>query len=98
MHVAAMRPQVVAKEDLDPADSRARSGRSSSEAARKEGKPENIIDKMVEGRLRNFYAERCLLEQPFVKDDKKTVGKVAKEARHEDRAFRPLGTGQGVRP
>ena len=34
---------------------------------------------MVEGRLRNFFAERALLEQPFVKDDKKTVGKYAKE-------------------
>ena len=35
---------------------------------------------MVEGRLRNFYAECCLAEQPFVKDDRKTVGQVAKEA------------------
>ena len=35
---------------------------------------------MVEGRLRNFYAEQCLLEQPFVKDDKQTVGKVAEAA------------------
>ena len=50
-----------------------------SEAARKEGKPENIIQKMIEGRLRNFYAERVLLEQPFVKDDKKSVGQYAKE-------------------
>jgi elongation factor Ts len=51
-----------------------------SEAARKEGKAEKIIEKMVEGRLRNFYAECCLAEQPFVKDDKKTVGQAAKEA------------------
>ena len=47
------------------------------EAALKEGKPEKIVDKMVEGRLRNFYAERVLCEQPFVKDDKMTVGKYA---------------------
>ena len=52
-----------------------------SAAARQEGKPENIIAKMVEGRLRNFYSERVLLEQPFVKDDKKTVGQLAKEAK-----------------
>jgi elongation factor Ts len=52
-----------------------------AEAARQEGKPENIIGKMVEGRLRNFYSERVLLEQPFVKDDKKTVGQLAKEAK-----------------
>jgi Mrp family chromosome partitioning ATPase len=50
-----------------------------AEQARKEGKPENIIGKMVEGRLRNFFAERVLLEQPFVKDDKLTVGKYAQE-------------------
>ena len=40
------------------------------EAALAEGKPENIVEKMVEGRIRNFFAERCLMEQPFVKDDK----------------------------
>ena len=79
MHVAAMRPAVLYKEELDPAVV-AKEREILSEAARKEGKPENIIGKMVEGRLRNFYAECCLAEQPFVKDDKKTVGQVAKEA------------------
>lgn len=79
MHVAAMRPAALQKEDLDPAVV-AKEREILSEAARKEGKPENIIAKMVEGRLRNFYAECCLTEQPFVKDDKKTVGQVAKEA------------------
>ena len=49
------------------------------EAALKEGKPENIIDKMVEGRLRNFFAEKVLLEQQFVKGDKETVGKMAEQ-------------------
>ena len=49
------------------------------EAAIKEGKPENIVDKMVEGRIRNYYAERVLLEQAFVKEPKMTVGKFAKE-------------------
>ncbi len=79
MHIAAMRPAVVYKEELDPAVV-AKEREILSEASRKEGKPENIIAKMVEGRLRNFYAECCLAEQPFVKDDKKTVGQVAKEA------------------
>jgi len=79
MHVAAMRPAVLYKEELDPAVV-AKEREILAEAARKEGKPENIIAKMVEGRLRNFYAECCLAEQPFVKDDKKTVGQVAKEA------------------
>jgi elongation factor Ts len=79
MHITAMRPAVVFKEELDPAVVD-KEREILSAAARKEGKPENIIAKMVEGRLRNFYAECCLAEQPFVKDDKKTVGQVAKEA------------------
>jgi elongation factor Ts len=78
MHIAAMRPQVLAKEDLNPAEVE-KEREILSQAARNEGKPENIIAKMVEGRLRNFFAERVLLEQPFVKDDKKTVGKFAQE-------------------
>jgi elongation factor Ts len=45
--------------------------------ALKEGKPEAIVDKMVEGRLRQFFAEKVLLEQPFVKDDKQSVGQFA---------------------
>ncbi|MEN6406828.1 MAG: translation elongation factor Ts [Thermoguttaceae bacterium] len=79
MHVAAMRPAVLQKEELDPAVV-AKEREILSEAARREGKPEKIIEKMVEGRLRNFYAECCLAEQPFVKDDKRTVGQVAKDA------------------
>jgi elongation factor Ts len=79
MHVAAMRPAVLYKEELDPAVV-AKEREILAAAARQEGKPEKIIEKMVEGRLRNFYAECCLAEQPFVKDDKKTVGEVAKEA------------------
>jgi elongation factor Ts len=79
MHITAIRPKVVTIADLDPADV-AKEREILSEAARREGKPENIISKMVEGRLKNYYAETVLTEQPFVKDDKKTVGQVAKEA------------------
>jgi len=79
MHVAAMRPKVVNVADLDPA-AVDKEREILMEAARKEGKPENILAKMVEGRLRNFYAEQCLAEQPYVKDDSQTVGKVAKAA------------------
>jgi elongation factor Ts len=79
MHTAAMRPLVLGVADLDPAMVE-KEREILSEAARAEGKPEKIIGKMVEGRLQNFYAERCLAEQPFVKDDKQTVGNVAKTA------------------
>jgi len=76
MHIAASKPQVLSKEDL-PAAEVDKEREILSEAARNEGKPENIIAKMVESRLRNFFAERVLLEQPFVKDDKLTIGKFA---------------------
>jgi len=78
MHIAANNPQVMTREELNPADVE-KEREILSEAARKEGKPENIIGKMVEGRLRNFFAERVLNEQPFVKDNDKTVGKYASE-------------------
>lgn len=80
MHVAAMNPQVAHKEELDAAE--VEKERSIlREVALKEGKPANIVDKMVEGRLRTFFGERVLTEQPFVKDDSKTVGKYSQEAK-----------------
>jgi elongation factor Ts len=76
MHVAAMRPKATLTAELDP--SLVEKERAIlTEQARNEGKPENIIGKMIEGRMRNFYAEHVLAEQPFVKDDKQTVAKVA---------------------
>jgi elongation factor Ts len=76
MHIAAMRPQALSTEDLDQAEVD-KERAILREAALQEGKPESIVDKMVEGRLRNFYAERALVEQPFVKGDKETVGQFA---------------------
>lgn len=86
MHIAALKPDALATADLDPAMVE-KEREILSEAARREGKPENIIAKMVEGRLKNFYAERVLLEQPFVKDEKQTVGKFAKQAGMEIKKF-----------
>jgi elongation factor Ts len=76
MHVVAMKPRVLNREELDPATV-AKEREILAEAARKEGKPENIIEKMIDGRMRNFYAEAVLVDQPFMKDDKTTVGKLA---------------------
>ncbi len=78
MHIAAMRPAALTTADLDPAEVD-KERAILREAALKEGKPENIVDKMVEGRLQSFYAERVLLEQPFVKEPKTTVGKYAQD-------------------
>ena len=76
MHVAAMRPAVLSVEDLPQNEVNAER-ETLRNAALAEGKPENIVDKMVEGRLRNYFAERVLSEQAFVKDDSMTVGKFA---------------------
>jgi len=76
MHVAAMNPKAATKDALDPALA-AQEREIQKERARQEGKPENIIEKMIEGRMRNFYAENVLEEQPFVRDESQTVGKLA---------------------
>lgn len=76
MHIAAMRPLAVNKEEIDPAVV-AKEREILRDAALAEGKPANIVDKMVEGRLKNFYAEKVLLEQPFVKENTLSVGKYA---------------------
>ena len=79
MHVVALAPKAISKDDLDQAAVE-KEREILTEAARKEGKPENIIQKMIEGRLRNFFSECVLLEQPFVKDDKQRVGKIVEAA------------------
>jgi elongation factor Ts len=77
MHIAAMRPTALTVDDLD-AEEIQRERAILREAALQEGKPESIVDKMVDGRLRNFYAERVLLEQQYVKGEgKDTVGQFA---------------------
>lgn len=78
MHIAAMRPMGLRKEDV-PAEEVDKERAILKDAALKEGKPANIVDKIVEGQLRNFYAERVLTEQPFVKENKQTVGQYAQQ-------------------
>lgn len=76
MHIAAMRPAALSTDELD-AEIVAKEREILRSAALAEGKPEAIVDKMVEGRIRQYFAEQVLLEQAFVKDDKQTVGKFA---------------------
>ena len=97
MHIAAMQPRGRCRSTNSIRRWSRRSGRSSIEQAKKEGKPENIIEKMIEGRMRNFYAEHVLAEQPFVKDDKQTVGKVAAAGGMKIEAVRPLATRRNER-
>jgi elongation factor Ts len=72
MQIAAANPEVVRREDLP--EERVRHEREIfTHQARESGKPENVIGKIVDGMMNKFYAEACLLEQPYVRDPKQTV-------------------------
>ncbi|HVK00560.1 MAG TPA: translation elongation factor Ts [Gemmatimonadales bacterium] len=79
LHIASADPIGVNPEDV-PAEMLERERRIAEEQVAAEGKPENIRAKIVEGKLKKFVAERTLLEQPFVRNDKITVGELIKEA------------------
>jgi elongation factor Ts len=95
MHIAAMRPAALSVAQLDPAIVEKERGLL-REQALAEGKPANIVDKMVDGRLKVFFAERVLLEQPFVKDDKQSVGAYAKANGMEVKDFVCMILGEGA--
>ena len=78
MQIAAARPEYVRKEDV-PAEILEKEMNILKAQARNEGKPEKIIDKMVEGRIEKFYKEICLLEQPWIKDPDKTIKQLVTE-------------------
>ena len=72
MHIAAAAPLAVKKEDIDP-EVVEKEKDIYREKALAEGKPEKILDRIVEGQLKKFYSENCLLEQPYVKDPDMTI-------------------------
>jgi elongation factor Ts len=78
MQIAAAKPEYVRKEEV-PADVVEKEMNILKIQARNEGKPEKIIDKMVEGRIEKFYKEICLLEQPWIKDPDKTIQQLVTE-------------------
>ncbi len=78
MHVAAFSPTVLSREDV-PAETVDNERRLAEATAKEEGKPEAALPKIVEGRVNGYFKENVLLEQPFAKDPKKTVAKVAQE-------------------
>lgn len=78
LQIAAMRPQYVKREDI-PREIIEKEGEIAREAALAEGKPAHIAEKIAEGKLEKFYKEVCLYEQPYIKDDKKTIEEVIKE-------------------
>lgn len=78
MQIAAMNPKWISKEDV-PEEDLAKEREILRVQALNEGKPEKVVEKMVEGRLKKFYSEVCLLEQSFIKDQDKTVSQVINE-------------------
>ena len=78
MHIAAARPHSVGREDLDPALI-AKEQEILRDQVAASGKPQNVWDKIVEGRLAKFYEESCLLEQPWVRDPKVKIEELRKQ-------------------
>ncbi len=79
LHIASAAPLSVDKDGV-PSDAVDREKRIFEEQARESGKPENIIAKMVEGKVESYYKEVVLLSQPWVREPKKTIGDLVKEA------------------
>jgi elongation factor Ts len=78
LHIAAMSPLYMTSEDV-PAEDLEREKQVYRQQALQEGKPERIVERIVEGRLKKFYAETCLMEQPFVKDEDVLIKDLVKE-------------------
>ena len=78
LQIAAMKPKYVSREDV-PKDVLEKEGEIIREAALAEGKPPHIAEKIAEGKLEKFFKEVCLLEQPYIRDDKKTIEELIKE-------------------
>jgi len=78
LQIAAMNPLAVSREEMDPSKVEAERV-ILRERALNEGKPEKIVDKIVDGQVNKYYSETVLLEQKFVKDDKKTIEDVLRE-------------------
>ena len=95
MHVAAANPQSLNEGDLDAAVVE-REKAVLTEQARESGKPENIIENMIVGRMKKFYAEVCLVNQAFVMNPDVTVEQAAKDAGGEVLGFVRMEVGEGI--
>lgn len=78
MHIAATNPLAITPEEI-PADIVERERAVFAEQVKSEGKPEKIWDKIVDGKIKKFYSDNALVEQPFVKDPDRTVGQLITE-------------------
>lgn len=95
MHAAASNPRFGVREEVSQ-DVIDREREVLKNQALSEGKPANIVDKMVEGRMAKFFEEYCLVEQPFVKDPDKRVSQLLKEAGASFKGFARFQVGEGI--
>jgi elongation factor Ts len=101
MHIAASNPQYLTKEEV-PEETIAKEKEILRVQALNEGKPEKIVERMVEGRIEKYYKEVCLLDQPFVKDTDKTIQDIVTEKiatigeKINIRRFVRYGMGEGL--
>ncbi len=95
MHIAANKPEFMTVADVDPVAVE-REKKVFIESGATAGKPENIVEKMVEGRMKKYYAESVLEEQPFVMDASKTVKQVLDEAGGKLAGFAYFVLGEGI--
>ncbi len=79
MHVAASAPLYVSEDEI-PAEVKDAKTAEFSEKAKSEGKPADMVEKIVGGQVKKYFAEQCLLDQPFIKNPDQTVGELVKEA------------------
>lgn len=78
MHIAASSPLYVSSDQV-PEEEKAKIRAEFTDKAKSEGKPENMLENIVEGMLKKYFAERCLLDQPFIKNPDQNVGQYIKE-------------------
>ena len=95
MHVAAINPAALSESDLDPAIAE-REKAILTEQARESGKPEQVIEKMIEGRMKKFYAENTLLNQPFVVNPDQTVASATEAGGLSITGFVRMSVGEGI--
>ncbi|MFT6552131.1 MAG: elongation factor Ts [Zhongshania marina] len=95
MHVAATNPRVAKSEDM-PEEEIAKEREIFTAQAAESGKPAEIIEKMIDGRIRKFLSENSLVDQPFVKDPELSVGKLLKGGNADIQSFIRFEVGEGI--
>lgn len=95
MHIAAINPEFLDRDSVDP-EAIEKEKKIYKEQMLNEGKPEHIIDQIVEGKINKYYTQVCLLEQEYVRDNDKTVAEVLEENDMEVKQFTRFEIGEGI--